>query len=43
MRWRGYLTFIVESVYSVDTRAFVVTAENEEVFGVFYLQVCSRG
>mmetsp|Transcript_31876 Transcript_31876/g.38009 ORF Transcript_31876/g.38009 Transcript_31876/m.38009 type:complete len:86 (-) Transcript_31876:720-977(-) len=29
--------FIVESVYAVDGGAFVVSAEDEEIFGVFDL------
>jgi len=31
------LTFVVESVYSVNASTFVVSAENEEIFGVFDL------
>lgn len=31
------LALIVESVDTVDRRAFVVTTENEEVFGIFDL------
>ena len=31
-------TLIVESVNAVDTCAFVIAAENEEVFGVFDLR-----
>mmetsp|Transcript_33716 Transcript_33716/g.62322 ORF Transcript_33716/g.62322 Transcript_33716/m.62322 type:complete len:84 (+) Transcript_33716:563-814(+) len=27
-------TFVVKSIYAIDTRAFVVSAENEEVFWV---------
>lgn len=30
-------TFIVKAVYPVDTGTFVITAENEEVFGIFDL------
>jgi hypothetical protein len=30
-------TFIVESVYTVDGGAFVVSAQNEKVFGIFDL------
>lgn len=31
------LALVIESVYAVDGRAFVVAAENEEVFRVFDL------
>lgn len=38
---KGRLTFVIKAVYPVDTRAFVVSSQNEEVFGVFDL-VCKK-
>ena len=29
--------FVVKAIYSVNARAFVIAAQNEEVFGVFNL------
>jgi hypothetical protein len=33
----GLLTFVIKSVYAVNTSALVVTTKDEEVLGVFYL------
>lgn len=37
----GTLTFIIETIYPVDTCTFVVTSQYKEVFWVFYL-VCEE-
>jgi len=30
-------TFVIETIYPIDTGAFVVASQNEEVFGIFDL------